>query len=89
MDNIGHWIGLGITIAGFLFALMQHKADLAKWRGVVETELKQAKEDRKIIHERIDEKESDTKTQLAEMQKCLKSLTTKVDILIDRQERKG
>ena len=76
-----------ITLApviGLVYKFMSDKAEVAKWRGVVETKLEQAEEDRKIIHLRIDERDN----KLDEMAKCLKSLTSKVDILIDREERK-
>ena len=69
---------------GLIYKFMTDKAEVAKWRGVGETKLKQAEEDRKIIHERIDDRDN----KLDEMSNCLKTLSTKVDILIDRQERK-
>ena len=74
-------LGLGLKI-------MADRTQFAKWRGIVETEIKQAKEDREILHKRIDDKEEDTKKKLDKMQECLKELTRKVDILVDRDERK-
>ena len=85
--EIHHLVYGFITLApviGLVYKFMSDKAEVAKWRGVVETKLEQAEEDRKIIHLRIDERDN----KLDEMAKCLKSLTSKVDILIDREERK-
>ena len=80
--------GTILALLGLFVEFMRRNSELAKWRGIVETKLDQASEDRKIIHERIDEKENDTKERLDKMQECLKELTRKVDILVDRQSRK-
>ena len=86
-DIFGHLSAIA-GIIGVLWAFMQHKSEISKWRGIVETKLEQGEKDREILHSRIDDKEEDTKKRLNEMQTCLKELTRKVDILVDRNERK-
>lgn len=84
MIDIGHiLIGL-VPLVPLIGALIHY----GMWRGKVEARLDQAEKDRDIIHNRIEEKENESKAQFAEIKGCLKDLTRKVDILIDRYERK-
>ena len=84
--DFAHWIGLIISVGGFVWMFMQHKAELSKWRGIIETKVDQIEKDCKILHGRIDDKESDTKEsiekltkEVSDLKNCMIRMETKFD----------